>query len=128
MRVSRVVPSQVVELIDKLYPNAKDEVEGKATVTLNADHSIQLMSIVELTEQIPSELIRLSSSQYAEYISGIAAIRWTVQRWQQVDKPGYTKIPPFIRGLRQYSPVALIRQALAVCPDESSSIGITELN
>jgi len=86
------------------------------------------MSIVELTEQIPSELIRLSSSQYAEYISGIAAIRWTVQRWQQVDKPGYTKIPPFIRGLRQYSPVALIRQALAVCPDESSSIGITELN
>lgn len=123
----RVVPSQVVDLIDKLFPKATNEVEGKP-VELKYDHSIQLMSIIELAEQIPSELISLSGDRYAEYISAIAAIRWTTQRWQRVVSPIRSPMPPIIRGLRSHSAVALIRQALVACPDESPSIGTAEIS
>ena len=123
----RVVPSQVVDLIDKLFPKATNEVEGKP-VELKPDYSIQLMSIIELAEQIPSELISLSADRYAEYISAIAAIRWTTQRWQRVVSPLRSPMPPTIRGLRSHSAVALIRQALVACPDESPSIGTAEIS
>jgi len=124
----RVVPSQVVEVIDSLFPNAKKEVEGQP-MRLNWDDGTRLLAIVELASQIPEELLVLDSSHYAEYVASLAAIRWYIQRWQTTEKisPTYSRELSAIRGLRQFSPVALVRQALALCPDEFPLPGTTEL-
>ena len=124
----RVVPSQVVEVIDSLFPNAKREVEGQP-MRLNWDDGTRLLAIVELASQIPEELLVLDSSHYAEYVASLAAIRWYIQRWQTTEKisPSYSRELSAIRGLRQFSPVALVRQALALCPDEFPLSGTTEL-
>lgn len=122
----RVVPSQVVELIDKLFPQAKHEIEGNP-IQIPFDHSVQLAAILDMIDRVPGELIVINAAQYAEYVAAIAALRWTIQRWQGVEKPGYAEPLLIIRGLRTHNPVTLIRQALAACPDEFPSTGTTEL-
>jgi hypothetical protein len=52
--MSRVVPSQVVGLIDKLFPRVKEETEGNA-IAINAGHAVQLMSIIVLTDHVPCD-------------------------------------------------------------------------
>lgn len=124
----RVVPSQVVDVIDSLFPDAKDEVEGQAK-QLNWGDGTRLLAIVELAGQIPEELLVLDSQHYAEYIASLAAIRWYIERWQTSERTSksYSRELTVIRGLRALGPVALIRQALALCPDEFPSPGTTEL-
>ncbi len=61
----RVVPSQVVELIDKLFPSARNQAEGQEFV-LSIGNSNQLAAILDLTQQIPPELLVINSDQYAE--------------------------------------------------------------
>jgi hypothetical protein len=122
----RVVPSQVVDLIDKLFPDANAEIEGQP-IRLSFDDSIQLRAVVDLAQQIPAELIILNGSQYAEYNAAIAAIRWSLERWIGIERATQTSPLLCIRGLRQYSPVALIGQALSNCPDQIPSAKTAEL-
>lgn len=124
----RIVPSQVVDVIDSLFPNAKDEVEGSAP-ELRWDDATRLLAILELTAQIPEQLLILKSMQYAEYVASLAAIRWYVERWQTSERvtPPHSRPLTPIPGLRRHSPVALIRQALDECPDEFPSTGTSEL-
>jgi hypothetical protein len=126
IHMPRVVPSQVIELIDSLFPDAKDEREN-APLPTGTDHSTQLSAILELVQQIPPELIVLDGVQYAEYVASIAAIRWSIQRWQLQQKT-HIPLPMVIRGLRQHSTVTLIRQALAKCPNEFPASGTSELS
>jgi hypothetical protein len=54
----RVVPSQVVELIDKLFPWAKEQQEGREQV-ITAGSANSIAAILELAQQIAAELIVL---------------------------------------------------------------------
>ena len=123
--MQRVVPSQVVELIDVLFPDAASEVENQP-LPLGTDHSRQLSGILDLIRQVPPELIVLKAAQYAEYVVSMATIRWWVERWQVQERPSPAG-PILIPGLRRHSPVALIRQALAKCPDEFPAAATAEL-
>jgi hypothetical protein len=119
--MGRVVPSQVVELIDKLFPWAKDQKEGNHDDHLTA-LSISVAAMLELIQQIPSELIALDSESYVEFVSSVAALRAQMREWE-------VSIPIWpLPGLRDLSPVTLIRQALAKCPDAMPNLGTTELN
>lgn len=106
----RVVPSQVVELIDKFFPEAKTQKEGGKPVPLSASHALQLAAILDLVQQIPSELIVLSPETYVEYTSSVAGIREFLERLRSQGSYSVTRIV----GLRPLNPVTLIRQALAV--------------
>jgi hypothetical protein len=121
----RVVPRQVVELIDNLFPAAKAETE-KRPLNLGSDHAMQLTAILALTQEIPSQLLVLDSVQYAEYIASISAIKYNVQKWQTQPRP-FPALPMLISGMRRCSPVALIRQALEKCPNEFPASGSAQL-
>ena len=112
----RVVPSQVVDLIDKLFPKyAKQSVGERRTLThLNRS---QLVSLLEVLQQVPTDVLILSQDDYVEFTSSVATIRDVIDVW----KTDQRATVQFIDGLRQLSPVALIRQALAKCPDEFPS-------
>jgi len=120
----RVVPSQIVELIDKLFPEAKTQKEGKKEFRLSASHALQLAALLDLVQQIPSELIVLSPELYVEYRSSVAGIREFLERLRSQGSYSVIRIP----GLRHLNPVTLIRQALDACLDEYPSTGTSELN
>jgi len=117
----RVVPSQVVGLIDQLFPSARVKREG-SPLTLSRENSIQVAAVLELIQQVPPELIVLKADQYAEYVSSIATLKDLIEQWRARDF-GFHYIP----GLRKHSPISLIRQALDICLDEVASVGTTEL-
>ena len=119
----RVVPSQVVDLIDKLFPWAKYQREGDDKNILYQGNMYPVAGVLDLVERIPSELITLGPDDFAEFISSSATLRTLIQRWQGHDET-FNRIP----GLRHLSPIALLRQALAKCPDEFPSSGTQEFN
>ena len=118
----RVVPSQVVQLIDQLFPDAQRETESRG-LALTMGNIYQLAALLDFVQEIPAELIVLSPDKHAELVSSIAAIRAVMQSWHSRGDFSFHRVP----GLRKLSPVTLIRQALAACPDESPSIGTAEL-
>lgn len=121
--MSRVVPSQVVDLIDKLFPWAKDQKENDGKNYLSAGNSCSIAAVIDLTQQIPSELITLLPDDFTEFVSSTAALRTSIQNWQFSGDSALHFIP----GLRPLSPVTLIRQNLAKCPDEFPAASTAEL-
>ncbi len=120
----RVVPSQAVELIEKLFPRAKDQLQSTNPFTLDGKHHLMsLATIIEVYEQIPSELIHLSSERYMELISAVAAIKIKIEEWKFRSDTGIQEIP----GLEKLNPINLIYRALTECPDEFPSVDTTEL-
>jgi len=121
--MSRVVPSQIVELIDQAIPEAQKQAEkntGGFCLTQN-DHAAICTAIVELFDQIPPEMLLLSSSRYNELIFGISAIRAATDRWKN---QAHAFDPS---GGYKWHPVTLVRQALSNCPDESPSDDVPQL-
>ena len=102
----RVVPSQVVSLIDQLFPVATRE----KVWNLNPDHQNHVAAIIDIVDQIPPELLTLKADDYAGFLASMAAIRHTVLRWGRAHPEQLKKTPGF--GI---NPVTLIRQALATC-------------
>ena len=115
----RVVPSQVVDLIDRLFPWAKDQKEGNLKEYLTMGNSSSVAAILDLTQQLPGEFITLDSEHYAEYVSSVAALRNHLQLWAGRGESPLHRLP----GLRELSPVTLIRQALLKCPDAFPTVG-----
>lgn len=121
----RVVPSQVVTLIDKLFPftaTQKDTQESR--VHLELADAPRLAAVVELADQIPPELIVLEGDDYAVYTSSLAAIRTSIDTWQA--RGG---VHPLERlpGFGNLNPVTLLRRALKQCPDEYPAPSTVEL-
>jgi len=119
----RVVPSQVVALIDKLFQHLNKTPTGKV-YKLAATDSHAVVALLDLLEEIPSELIVLKAEQYSEYVSSKAALRNVIRQWETL--PSY-KLGS-ITGLPPLSPVTLIRRALENCPDEIPDPGTAALN
>jgi len=120
----RVVPSQVVELIDKLFPGIENEPEGSPR-SLSFNDLSAVNPLVQLAEQIPAELLVMDPTAYSEYVSSLAALKSRIRMWET---QGNTQPLDWIRGLRKHNPVKLIRLALEQCPDESPALGTLELN
>jgi hypothetical protein len=113
-----IVPSQVVALIDQVFPDArvapKFRVYSGSAATLSA--------IVDLTENIPGELITISGEDYTDLVHGLRALAQSVTRWNQ---RGGDEPPNYIKDK---NPVAVIREMLAKCPDQSPSPTTAELS
>ena len=112
----RVVPTQAVVFIDKLFPKHRDQLAGERR-WLTKQHEEQLVALLEVIQQIPSELITLDHDDYVEYICSIAAVRHMIEVWKTREDAQFN----FIGGLRELSPIALIRHGLLKCPDEFPS-------
>ena len=66
----RVVPSQVVELIDQLFPQYRvGSTNRNGWYNANLDRCYGLQAVLDLTDQIPSSLVVLSGQDYSVLVS-----------------------------------------------------------
>lgn len=110
----RVVPSQVVELIDQIFPNVKEN--PSSNFSINREHANIAAAIIELIDHIPSELFVLPTEQYIAIVSAVASLKSTIEVWK-LREYGLDKTP----GFGKRNPVLLIRDSLSKCPDEFPS-------
>jgi hypothetical protein len=109
----RVVPSQVVAVIERWFPS---DIQRRQEFSLNRENAGQLMAIIDLIEKIPQELITIEGRDYNDLTIGLGILRNAFSQWQQRDYQ--------IRGVPGYSgtsPITLIHQALSKCPDHFPS-------
>lgn len=113
----RVVPSQVVALIEQLFRGVQNQREFQPT----KGFSNHLAAIVELVDRIPDDLLRLDVEDFSHLRVSVAAIRNQIEDWRIRDSTFHG-----IGGLPH--PVELIRSCLAKCPDEApgaDTVGLT---
>lgn len=117
--MTRVTPSVVVAFIDRMFPRiAEWTVAQSQGANLGSSFAVGLGALIELVEQVPSELMPADAERYAELISSVAAIRTQIGTWQsrgQVGDLGYRT------ELGDLHPVSLIHRALAGVPDDLPS-------
>lgn len=119
----RVVPSQVHTFIQS-FPQGY--ILPTNVANMNILGSGRLRAVVHLAEEIPNELLTMDAATYASFVQAKAEIRDTLDTWI-----GNTNanVP---RSQRTYSlntdPIRLIRDALAVCPDQSPAPATIHLN
>lgn len=121
--MSRVVPSQVVEIINSLLPFTSTQRDGES-VSLDFSYAESLAGIVHLVDQIPSELIHLNDTDYINFIISVEAIRSAVKSFEQRGNVSPLK---FLPGFNRLNPVTIVRRALEKCPDEFPSKSVTKL-
>jgi hypothetical protein len=122
--VARVVPSQVVQFIDQVFPWASTQITN-TVVNLTRQRANGLAGLLELVEQVPEELLTMNGSEYSSLVCSMAAIRERLELWraQQAVENELTNL----EGLPQLSPVRLIRDAISHCPDETPAPATSEL-
>jgi hypothetical protein len=116
--MSRVMPSQIVQTIDELFPHA---VKNARNADLSAGHSSQLLGILNLLSDVPDELIMLTSADYSELILAKSTIEETIAHWRARGNVGN------MANVKGFDAVTVIRRALSKCPDEYPPSTTTEL-
>ena len=117
----RIVPSQVVGFIDKVFPFA---VEPVKRVEFDQGHASQLATLIHLVEQIPNEVIVLDPTEYTMYITSLVAIKTSLSMWQGTERRHVLDRTP---GLGKMNPVTVVRSSLTKCPDEAIIASTAEL-
>jgi hypothetical protein len=116
--MSRVMPSQVVQTIDELFPHAA---QGKGDGQLQATHSPALTGIISLVNAIPSELISVPSNDYANFVLATSTIEYHLSVWQARGNVGH------MAPVKGSDAISIIRRVLDKCPDEFPPSSTTEL-
>jgi hypothetical protein len=115
--MTKVVPSQVVALIDHAYPTAK----STPNMPVYSGDAAILAAIINLVDDIPIELLTISGADYTHLVVGLESMGAAIDRWNHHG----TDQPP--RTYDGKSPVYLVRDALSKCPDERPALGTTDL-
>jgi hypothetical protein len=114
----RVVPSQIVALIDDAFPQAKTDLRFPVYL----GNAATVKALVDLCQMIPPELITISGADYSDYVRGVASLETALNRW--IHRGGDD--PP--TEIRKMSPLVIIREALSKCPDASPAPSTSGLN
>ncbi len=113
----RVVPSQVVAVIDQSFPGARTNPDFPV---YSASAGL-LSAIVRLTGEIPAELLAVGAEDYTDLVWALEGLSSAVDRWHQL---GGDDPPARIKGK---SPLAIIRGVLSKCPDQNPSLATASL-
>jgi hypothetical protein len=114
-----VMPSQVVQTIDELFPHVARGQGGDGWI--QAQHSSKLIGIISLAKAIPHELFAVSASDYASFVLAVSTIEFHVAVWTargpvgSMDLVGGTDV------------VTVLRRVLIKCLDEYPPPSTTEL-
>lgn len=111
----RIVPSQVVQVIEKYFPITKGT--SRADFELDKGSRNECVSIADLLEHMPAELLNPSSTDdYVELTSNIAILNFTLESWKT---PTTTRV--YLTGKGKGNPVSIIHDMLLNCSDEAIS-------
>jgi hypothetical protein len=105
----RVVPSQIVNLIDESFPVARE----RRSFEIYPAYAPALGAIVRLVEEIPSELLMLSGPDYNRLLMGLHCLTEAVERW--ISRGG-SEPALSVGGI---SPIVLVREAMASAPTQA---------
>jgi len=119
----RVVPSDVVRAIDRMFPTMVRE--PKAFPNVASGDLPLLAALVGLVESVSDEVIILEPSRFAELTASVSFLRAIADAFQSSRVP--TALPLLLHGFDQ-NPIALIRAAMAACPDEAPARETAELS
>jgi hypothetical protein len=114
--VPRVVPSDVVKAIDRMFPDMAQKPD--AFPQMSFDQLPWLAALAELVEAVPPELIVLEPAQNAALTASVACIKAMGGVFQSNKAP--VTLALRLRGYDE-NPVFLIRAAMTACPDQAPS-------
>ncbi len=115
--MTRVVPSQVVKIIEDLFPRIK----VPEPLTLRSGQIPELLTVVRLVHLIPNELLTVPVEEFARLRLAIEVIEESVR---QAPSQQYMFQ---IRDINGQSAVGVIWNVLRQCPDEFPSTTFGEL-
>ena len=112
----RIVPSDIIKLIDTSLPRAAEFQETGDPVNLDGlTYSSFLQSLLDLIEQIDDILLAPIAENYPNFLAAQSAIRNILVEWAS---RGQTRSLKKGVGLPGH-PVILIRRLLEKCPDQA---------
>jgi hypothetical protein len=119
----RVFPSQIVDLIDQHMRDARYQAADASAGREVRDFDVSvercgaaIAAMLTLIDQMPDELLVLDGKRYAEFVMALEAVRSMHLTWR-ADRESHHVRLRMMPGMR-LNPVAVIREALATCPDE----------
>lgn len=112
----RVVPSQVVEFVDKFFPSAARETGARVYSPHTPADAPKLRALVELIRRIPEELLQLEPEELIPYLTAMV----TLDEWLQSP----ADITPWVDTR---SPAGALRATLSKCPDEFPAEATSDL-
>jgi len=118
----RVVPSDVVAAIDRMFEKMVEK--PKTFPPIGFDQVPQVIAIAQLVEAVPDELLTLDPGEYAQLIAATAFLRALPDAFQAARS--HAVMPLKLSGSDENA-MAIIRGAMAVCPDEAPATGTTSL-
>jgi hypothetical protein len=107
----KVIPSQVVALIESVYPAIK----AHSNMQVYSGDAAVLAAIINLVDDIPEELLTISGEDYSNFVLALQSMGAAVNRWTQRGGDD----PP--RTIKSMSPVVIVRETLLKCPDANPS-------
>jgi hypothetical protein len=118
--VRALMPSQVVQTIDELFPHVARGQGGGGWI--QASHSPQLTGIITLAKAIPTELLSsVPASDYADFVLAVSTIEFHLGVWTSRGNVGSMSL---VRGT---DVITILRRVLAKCLDEYPATAATEL-
>jgi hypothetical protein len=119
--MAHVVPSQVCDLIGKVFPELDAEPAAKGQH--GNYRATDIRPVLELLARIPEELIRLSSADAALFWANSFALR---NEWEDRNKSNNQMVVRPI-GRAEHSSLFETKRLLAKCPDEAPAARTTGL-
>jgi hypothetical protein len=116
----RVVPSQIVALIDRVLSEVPGQ--GLGQDQLNQPQSPQISAVIDLASELPDEFLVMSRDHYSEYRVGINALKDLLKFWADQPSGGLNR-----RAAQGLQFLNTVRGLLAKCPDEIPSPATVEL-
>lgn len=124
--MARIVPSQAVQVIDTLFAHLKDQNDSKeGRVSLHPGDAGNVQAVLDVLDEIPSELLALGPAEYARFSVAASVLRNQVLEWNLRGNTGKLER---IRGFGDLNPMTIVRRALAQCKDEPVYANSDELD
>lgn len=121
----RVVPSDVVAAIERMFPWVMLPGERDRNRHIGIGHSERVAAIVSLVQQVLDELVTLGAEDYVALVCATAAARHQTALWESGLAEAYSLGP--LHGFEPRTPVVIIRDCFALCRDEAPSSDSVEL-
>jgi hypothetical protein len=114
-----VMPSQVVATIDQVFPGAK---QGVKQTYYDSGHITLLRGILNLTKEVPRELLQMPEGDYADFVLAMSTIETQTAVWTSRGEVGTMRLVK-----DGFDAVTILRRVLAKCSDEHPPVMHTDL-